>query len=56
MVQAGSKPSSPGKEKELLPGQIDVETEPESDKVLPPGQLPPLKGPAARMPTPEPHP
>ena len=55
--EAGSKPSSPGKEKELLPGQIDVETDPESDpKVLPPGQLPPLKVSAARLPTPEPHP
>lgn len=50
--EAGSKPSSPGKE--LLPGQIAVEPASEPGMVAPPpGQLPPLKGTPTRLPTPE---
>lgn len=51
--EAGSKPSSPGKEELSMPGQIAVE--PKQD-ALPPGQLPPLRGTPARLPTPEPQP
>ena len=51
--EAGSKPSSPGKEKEILPGMIAIdEPAKAAQDMLPPGQLPPLKG-GGRMPTPE---
>jgi ADP-ribosylation factor-like protein 13B len=63
--EAGSKPSSPGKEgssQEVLPGQIAMEPacespgKPAGQDALPPGQLPPLRGTPPRLPTPEPQP